>query len=273
MLRRRQGRLKKPLRPSEIRLVAPLDRNKPSAFAVAALAAAMLCACSKAAIVPKIESARLGDPPPGRILVYDFSFDAGDVTANQGILARVVAKAKGTDANAEANEIGRQVAERLSGDLVDELRKSGLAAVRADAATSMHEADVLVRGHFVDIDEGNRARRMVIGFGAGASKLDADVQVEQQSTAGLRQLLQFRTHADSGKMPGAAATMGVGAAAQGGMTAGMTAANVAVGGAKAYGSQVEVLASDTADKVAAFIADFARRQGWIAPASSVAQAS
>jgi uncharacterized protein DUF4410 len=237
------------------------------------LGAVALYGCSRAAIVPKVESARLGDPPPGRILVYDFAFDAGDVTANQGVLARVVAKAKGTDSTAEANEIGRQVAERLSGDLVDELRKSGLAAMHADATTPVQESDVLVRGHFVDIDEGNRARRMVIGFGAGASKLDADVQVEQQSPSGPRQLLQFRTHADSGKMPGAAATMGIGAAAQGGVTAGMTAANVAVGGAKAYGSQVEVLASDTADKAAAFIADFARRQGWIAPVSSVAHAS
>jgi len=50
------------------------------------------------------------------------------------------------------------------------------------------------------------------------------------SDGAFRTLLAFKTHADSGEMPGAAVTMGAGAAAQGAVTAGMAAANVAVGG-------------------------------------------
>jgi hypothetical protein len=51
-----------------------------------------------------------------------------------------------------------------------------------------------------------------------------------------RKLLDFTTESDSGKLPGAAPMLGVGAAAQGGVTAGMAVANAAVSGVKTYKS-------------------------------------
>jgi hypothetical protein len=108
----------------------------------------------------------------------------------------------------------------------------------------------VITGRFVDIDEGNRAARFVIGLGAGQSKVDAQVQVLAPSGGGFRTVLEFNTHADSGEMPGAAVTIGAGAAAQGGVTAGMAAANVAAGGVKGYRSGVESMAGRSADRSA-----------------------
>jgi hypothetical protein len=63
----------------------------------------------------------------------------------------------------------------------------------------------------------------VIGFGAGASRVDTEAHVYYGP--GRRKLLDFGTHADSGKMPGAAATMGAGDVVEGGVTTGMAATN------------------------------------------------
>ena len=66
-------------------------------------------------------------------------------------------------------------------------------------------------------------------------------------------------------MPGAAVTMGAGAAAQGGATAGMAAANVAAGGVKGYRSQVDAMAGRSADRAAQYLSEFFAREGWIPP--------
>ena len=60
--------------------------------------------------------------------------------------------------------------------------------------------------------------------------MDTQVQVLAPSRGAYRRVLEFDTHADSGEMPGAAITMGAGAAAQGAVTGGMAAANVAATG-------------------------------------------
>lgn len=64
-------------------------------------------------------------------------------------------------------------------------------------------------------------------------------------------------------MPGAAVTGGAGAAASGGMTAGVAAANMAVSGVKGYRSQVEQMTARSADQAAAYLSQYFAQQGWI----------
>ncbi len=113
------------------------------------------------------------------------------------------------------------------------------------------------------MDEGNRLGRIVIGFGAGASKLDTEVGVYYE--ARRRKVLDFKTHADSGKLPGAAATMGAGAAVAGGITAGGLAASAAAGTVKEYHSEIERMAGHSADQAVAYLSEFFAKQGWIRP--------
>jgi Domain of unknown function (DUF4410) len=62
---------------------------------------------------------------------------------------------------------------------------------------------------------------LVIGFGAGQSKLETQIRVLAPVGGTWQTVTEFTTHSDSGDMPGAAA--------QGAVTAEMAAANAAVG--------------------------------------------
>ncbi len=91
---------------------------------------------------------------------------------------------------------------------------------------------LVLDGVFIDMSEGNRLRRMVIGLGAGASKLNAVVQVYRKTDEGSRELIDFSTTADSGYMPGAGITGPAGAAAGGATAAASLGVNIAAGGVK-----------------------------------------
>jgi hypothetical protein len=121
----------------------------------------------------------------------------------------------------------------------------------------------VIGGYFIDINAGNEARRLVIGLGAGQSRIDAQVNVVRFSGTGYHTLLAFKTHADSGEMPGAALTMGAGAAAQGGVTAGMAVANAGIAGVKTYRTAMGAMAGRSADKAAVFLSQYFAGEGWI----------
>lgn len=197
-------------------------------------------------------------PRPGRILVYDFAVSPQDVKLDGGFSARVAeAMESGTRTDQEI-AVGRSVANALSEHLVKEISSMGLPAMRAMDAPDDGVRTVSIRGQFVSIDEGNRTERVVIGLGAGRSSVDAEVQVDYDG----RVVEQFETVAKSGRKPGAAETLGVGAAAGTLAVAGAVTAASAVG-SESFGANVEADASRTAKKLADDLKPFFVRQGWI----------
>jgi hypothetical protein len=230
-----------------------------------------MSACARTAVRPQQQTTLTGFPRPQRVLVYDFAATEDDVKRNQSIIARVVDSASTTTERERKLDVAHQVVARMAEDLVAGINDLGLPAQRAFASTPVSNGDLLILGQFLNVDEGNRLRRLVVGFGAGGSTVDTQVLVYQASARGDDKLLEFATHADSGKMPGAAATMGAGSAAQGGVTAGMAAANVAVSGVKGYRSAVEGMAGRSADQAVAYLSEFFARQRWI-PADKVKNA-
>jgi uncharacterized membrane protein len=110
-----------------------------------------------------------------------------------------------------------------------------------------------------------------VGFGKGESKVDIRIQLygygldqsrSEPETAPTK-LLEFETHADSGSMPGAIVTGPAGAAAAGGLTAGVAAANIGVGAIKGYRSAMGEMTSRSADQAVGFLSEFFGRHGWI----------
>jgi hypothetical protein len=93
----------------------------------------------------------------------------------------------------------------------------------------------------------------------GQSSLDSDVQVLAPSPSGLRELVSFEAHADSGDMPGAAV---MGAAAGAGAAA-VVATNAVIGGVKSYRSSAAQQAKKIADKITGQLSDYFARQGGI----------
>jgi hypothetical protein len=239
---------------------------------LAALLPAIALGCAKATITPHetapASSAAVGvaQTRPNRIVVYDFEVYETDVTENQGPLQkayRAVAKNQ-EQLDADRLKIGQEAAHDLSEDLVKQLTALGFQVDNLPRGTAAGPNDLVVDGEFLTADEGNKARRMIIGFGAGASKLETQVRVSRVSDSGTpAQIMRFKTASDSGKMPGAALTMGAGAAAQGG--AAVAGAGTAVQSAgKVYNSMLSTLADKTSKQITAYLSQYFGQQGWIA---------
>jgi hypothetical protein len=234
-------------------------------WAVLITMAAAVGACQLASIKPETTTASVGAVPPTMIVVYDFATTSAAVTLNQGILQRAYRSATMSDQEVQASDskTAKDTAADLSDDLVERLGKLGFAVQKIARGTPPPDGALAVDGQFVTIDEGNRARRLIIGFGSGASKLDTQVSIYEVTGGRPNQLMIFTTHAESGKMPGAAVTMGAGAAAQGGVTAAMGAANAGMAGVKAYRSTMGTLADQTAKQITAYFSQYAANQRWI----------
>jgi len=195
---------------------------------------------------------------PSRILVYNFAVSAQDVKEYQGIMRQ---QPSIKDPAEREREIARNVVEALAGELVDGLRALGFTVERVERGTAATSNDLVIDGQFVDVNEGNKLHRVVVGFGSGASTVDTQVQVYQGTER--RKLLEFATHSNSGNLPGAAPMLGAGAAVQGGVTAGMVIGNAALTGVKAYRSEVERMAGYSGDQVARYLSEFFAQHGWI----------
>jgi Domain of unknown function (DUF4410) len=237
-------------------------------FAALACLAFLLTGCAKATISPEEPPSAVGViQRPSKIVVYDFAVSADNVTQNASALQKLYRAVAESDEQIEAEKAatGREAAHDLSEDLVKQLKALGFDAETLPRGTPAGEGDLIVDGQFLKADEGNRARRMIIGLGAGASHLETLVTVSHVSSGGTTaELLRFKTQSDSGKMPGAALTMGAGAAAQGGAAAASAGTAVTSAG-KVYNSMLSTLAEKTSKQIAAYLSQYFASQKWISP--------
>jgi hypothetical protein len=200
-------------------------------------------------------------PRPQRVLVSDFEVDQQAVQLDQGIGPRVMRTLGGS---APPTSQAREVQDAITEALLDDIRKMGLPVVHAMAGTPVQPNDLLVQGQILKIDEGNRTRRLAIGFGAGKSSVDAKVQIYYGRGEAQPQLLQtYDAGANSGRKPG----MGLGVASAAG---GGSLAPAAVSGALGVHSEKQGVAGEgqhLGDRIAYNLGEFFVQQGWI-PASS-----
>jgi hypothetical protein len=165
---------------------------------------------------------------------------------------------------AEQLQLAHQTAQNICIQVAANLTQKGITTTCLQRGVAPTGSNVLVMdGEFTNISEGNRLRRMVIGLGVGASKVDAVVQVYQKTDAGSRQVMEFATNADSGYMPGAGITGPAGAAAGGATAAASLGVNVAAGGVKSVTSSTGYLVDKTVDQVVNLVVAYYSRQGWM----------
>lgn len=228
----------------------------------------VLAACNHARVQP-VES-YLGPPMsrPDHIFVTYFAISPEQVRLDQGVGARIMRVADDQPMGTLEIQAAQSTQVALAVALVERLKRYGLPA---ELATNRLEAGrgILVQGQIVGIDQGNRTRRLLIGLGAGKSSVSADTQLYNLTGAvPPRFLMAFEGQADSGRMPGAAETMGAGAAAQ------RIATSTALTGATHVGAETRhtsdtAEAEQLADGIAQRIGQFAVAQGWI-PQSALA---
>lgn len=227
-----------------------------------------LAGCNHAVVTTQslYEGAAL--PRPDVVYIRDFVVTPGDVALDSGRLARLRRAMRGDNDSQQQQAAAQAVVDALSNTLVEDIAKMGLTTRRISADTVVPAGDnaVLVDGNIVSINEGDRAKRVVIGFGAGASTVDARVALTYLAAAQAGQrLADFRASGSSGAAPGMLATAGAGAA----IGAASTAATVAVSGGtqtirETQSTTVSHDADNIGDKIAAALKPIFIKQGWVA---------
>jgi len=223
----------------------------------------LLAGCSPGRIHITKEENAVGLPRPAVIYVYPFAVDPSEVRVDPGgPVERMLNRLGGSGSDQDDQEValGHQIADRTADALVQKITAMGLTAQRMSRSEIPPVDAIAVAGQFADVDEGNRLRRIAIGFHQGQSRVAAQVQLYRVTGgASAAQLLDFTAVAESAPLPGAAVTMGAGAAVQ---VAGAAAA------AKEMGSTVQADADRLSDRIANSLQTFFARQGWTAPPSS-----
>ena len=221
-----------------------------------------LAACARTS-VENVDVRAAGLPKPQLVVVHDFGVSPSAVALDTAIGSRLLEAVRGNPEAEEQQKIGQEVARIVTENLVTEINKLGISAVPADKAGPVAPPSLAIEGHFVTVDQGNRLRRAVVGFGAGASEVRTLVQVFETTADGRRLVEDFYVTVKSSRKPGVGPMAGVGAAA--GRAATSAAVATGVGIATAHSQTVEGDAKQTADEIAKVLKKFFAEQGWIAP--------
>lgn len=190
---------------------------------------------------------------PASIVVYNFAATPEEVALNKSALNRVRMRVSGSQDDEKA-KLAHKVVESFSESLVKDLQKTGFPVSRGVAGEAPPQGVLAIQGDFQSIDEGNRARRMAIGLGAGASKVVAHVECYLNQASGNSLVTEFQASSQSSRKPGAAETMGAGAAPE---------AAAAVGGVTEMKQGAEGDTDRMAKAIAKQITRTLREQGWI----------
>ena len=202
---------------------------------------------------------------PAQIEVRDFNFASSSVTENRSLFHRAIDLFRISSADERRVAIGRHVAATLSHEAAQRLSKTGLMATQTagDDEVPARGNFLLVSGRLTDVDEGNRFTRVALGFGLGESRLATEVHVFRVVNGEKAEVLAFHTRANSGKMPGMAASIGFGVFLLGPITALTAIEDALSSGQKIYVSQIDYLASKTGDQVARYLSQYSAAQHWI----------
>jgi len=144
------------------------------------------------------------------IYVSDFELDAQNVkTDKSGVIGEVrpgilerPRKREEHDPEAQA----KKLVDLMSKCIVADLQKRGYKAERLENGSARPTSGAWVHGVFTEVDEGNRRRRAIIGFGAGNATMDLYVTLTDLANP-EKPLYDMAKEQDSGKKIGAVITM------------------------------------------------------------------
>ena len=219
--------------------------------------------CAGAQVTQQSSAAPITTSRPSQVVIYPFAADASDVSLNSSVFQVAYRNMSGENQSEQELQLAHQTAQNICIRVAANLTQQGITATCLQRGVPPSGSNVLILdGQFTDISEGNRLRRMVIGLGVGASRVDTVVQVIQKTDQGSTEIIDFTTSADSGYMPGAGITGPAGAAAGGAAAAASIGVNIAAGGVKNVTSSTGYLVDKTTDQIVQQVVNYYNRQGW-----------
>ena len=164
--------------------------------------ALFLFGCASAKVTDQIDY-RAADGAPSTIYVENFDLGETVVKSDPGTLTgrpRLIHFRRENPAE-ELHELS----DLLAISLVADLKKKNLPAQRLAADAPKPARGWLVRGAFLEVVNGNRLQKAVIGFGAGNSDAELYVGVtDLGAPAGKQDLLDLNVNSAGDKTPGGA---------------------------------------------------------------------
>ncbi len=143
---------------------------------------------------------------PQPVVVCDFAFDVAQSHTDEGLVRGREGPARRIVGNLRPKETPAQKAAHLAGLLptaiAEELAKLKIPATRQPKGSPWPASGLVVRGEFLEVDEGNRLRRAVIGFGAGGTEVLAQVEVFDLAQNRDKPILVYGTGTGSRPTPG-----------------------------------------------------------------------
>jgi Domain of unknown function (DUF4410) len=145
--------------------------------------------------------------PKGPVYVRDFFFDAQNLKSDQGLLGRKEGPAARLLQNLKRSEDpaakAQQLVTLLSNTIVAGLNNAGIFSSRLEPDAFTPTAGLLVGGEFLEVDEGNRMRRAMVGFGAGSEEIKVQVEVYDLGKDPNSPFLVYGAGEEGRKGPGA----------------------------------------------------------------------
>lgn len=164
-----------------------------------ALAAILLSACSSVSVKDYHHSGTVAKPAQ----IYVAPFDTAGTSVNIG-----------TDKTGVKTTTFKQAAATLLADYtVQNLSKHVAPAAKVASPAAAPRSGWLVAGKFVRVNSGNRGMRMIVGLGAGGSKMETSVEVFDLATSRTKPFMHFSTTGGSNAMPGLITSGGPGVGA------------------------------------------------------------
>ena len=220
----------------------------------------VITACASTKIDSRNELVTQKLPRPNTIWVHDFAATPSDVPAESALAGQDLEHS--TPQTAKEVAIGRQLGAEIAAQLIEQINDMGMFAERAVTGTTPQINDIVIRGYLISFNQGSAEKRILIGFGSGASDLKVAAEGFQMTAQGLRKIGSGTTDSSGGKTPGA--DLGV----LGLLATHNPAGLIISSGMKIYGeesgsSTVKGRAKQTAKEIADVLKKRFQEQGWI----------
>lgn len=194
---------------------------------------------------------------PDRVLIYDVATTVNELPQDSSLRADFAVGDR--EQSDDDIELGRELGALIAKNISEQLSELGLPSVRATGWDAQERPnDIVIRGGFVEIDDGNVVMRSLVGFGAGSTELQTHFEVYHVTPYGRTPLGTAGIEAAGGHMPGILLSMGIGGVAKGAVVGGTLAA-----GREFTSESIQGAAKRTADEFVETLKPGLVKRGWI----------
>ena len=150
---------------------------------------------------------------PEKVMIQDFT-PVGDIIMDESAAARLhrrLSLKRGSDEDSTPEVLTRQVQAAFSKTLMEEFTKLNVQSERSfDGGGAPAAAVLIVQGEFIAIDEGNKSKRIMVGFGRGASDIQTHVVVSSLAKGTRTVVLEFNSELSERQEAGGCSNDGCG---------------------------------------------------------------